>query len=210
MTIRKSLALMGLILTACLGLNVAGPSIATAADSAASVIVTDDPIDGEVEVPESPEGTEPPVGRAILARGCGDPTNKVGSRSWHVDDAEADGNDWTTSYKVWYDRCSNVTIIRSVTKSYSFTNTNACERWFGVDQVRLNPGDVGGWNVPRSEFDCGDGDHADSQNTQAPNGTQVFCGNDNLIGMKFTAVRNNFSDTNKDVAAIRIPRPTSC
>lgn len=194
-------------LCAALFLNLSGPGVASAVDSIAP------PDENVYETPETPEGSLPPSGRpAITPTACGTSTSRGDNRVVHVFDAEGGTDDWNFSYKVWYDRCANVTIVRSVTVRYEVTGNgdNFCSR-SAIDKVRLNAGDLDGWNVPKAEFACQNGDHADAKNIDAPNGVQIFCGNDNLIGEKATMVRGPIQpDANWNVPAVTIPRPTSC
>lgn len=143
---------------------------------------------------------------------CGDPVSKTTDRSVTVHDSEGGDNTWTFSVKVWYDRCSAVTVIRSLTYRYEFTGTDACSNWLGVDNVRINSGNIGGWNPPAVTFACQNSDHADASNVDAPSGAQITCGNDNQTGGLVDIIRHStvWPDGQYDIPLMSIPRPTSC
>lgn len=142
---------------------------------------------------------------------CADAASKTTSKHLQLTDDSAT-NTWDWSVKVWYNRCDNFTIIRSLTYRSEHTGPAACSGWWGVDQIRMNSGTLGGWNPPQVNFDCGDNDPADAKNVDAPQDTHVTCGNDNQTGAAVTVWRDSalFGDGHYDVPLMSIPRPTGC
>lgn len=201
---RKILALLAALM-ACLFLSVAGPAIQSASA---------DPPSEEIEVPETPEGSLPPdrSARPIVPRACGTSTFLQKARTVSYFDSEGPDTVWTFRNKVWFDRCANVTIVRSVTQSYGVAGgPNPCRDSQFVDRVKMNAGDLDGWNVPAVSWDCGDTQPSAIKNIDAPNGVQIFCTNDNLIGSKVTLVRGPVQiDSNHQIPGLRVPRPTDC
>lgn len=195
-------ALLALTTTAALGF-VASPAHADEAE------------DGVIETVETPEGTVPEVvsGREIVPRGCsfGNQTSTI-HKTLGADDGGASGITWNFRINVYRQVCTNVTIVESVTVSYWITGSNADRHCsiddFGVDKVKINAGDVGGWNVPTKTWNCTPGDLSKAYAFQAPNGTQInLGGGDRVIGGKATKARVGLPDDNYTIPAVTLPKP---
>lgn len=151
--------------------------------------------------------TNPPT--VPRAAGCAAPTSKATHKDVTVYGELVDDH-WRFTTKVWFDRCPTRTYIRSVTYKYSVDHNHACSAWFGVEDVRINAGLIGGWNPPSVTFDCGDNDLADAKNYQAPDDAWVTCGNDNQTGGAVDIIRGFAPDDHFSIPLMSIPRPFNC
>lgn len=207
----KFYLLIGLLLAA-LFVNVGGVAYGASAPSALSALLVED--EGEIEVVQTPEGTVPtgdPVPYPTNARCIAGDQRKVIDRE--VYDSEGpSGIVWHFRLIVYRTVCTNFTGVKEVMVSYWVNGVNANKHCnvgtdFGVDEVKLNAGDVAGWNVPAKTWPCSNSVTSRSWIFDAPNATQIFASNDNAIGMAAIKIRNNLPDDNYQVPLIRVTRP---
>lgn len=205
----RKLSLTGLI--AALALLITA-SLSFYGPQAASALAADP--DDEIEVVQTPEGAVPtgPVLPFPTTGRCvnGDQRRVIDRELF--DSEGPSGIVWHFRLIVYRTVCTNFTRVNEVMVSYWVNGVNANKHCnvgtdFGVDNVKLNAGDVAGWNVPAKTWPCNNGVTSRSWIFDAPNATQILGGNDNEIGMAAIKIRNNLPDDNYQVPIIRITRP---